>query len=78
VGEQETQVSFDEHIKPLFRELDRQRMEWAFDLWSHDDVKEHSEGILERLEAGDMPCDEEWPEEQIELFRNWMDSGMAP
>src|SRR6266542_3736419 len=68
MGDQGTQVSFEEHIKPLFREIDRQRMEWAFDLWSLDDVKENSEAILERLEAGDMPCDEEWPEEQIGMF----------
>jgi hypothetical protein len=78
MGDEQKQVGFDEDIKPLFREMDRARMEWAFDLWSYDDVKENSEGILERLEAGDMPCDEEWPEEQIELFRNWMDKGMAP
>ena len=78
MADQQTQVSFDEDIKPLFRELDRQRMEWVFDLWSYDDVKENSDKILERLEAGDMPCDEEWPENQVELFRTWIDSGMAP
>lgn len=77
MGDQAPQISFDEHIKPLFREIDRLRMEWVFDLWSYDDVKENADKILERLEAGDMPCDEEWQEEQIELFRNWMDSGMA-
>ena len=70
--------SFDADIKPLFREFDREQMEYAFDLWSLDDVKEHSDSILERLEAGDMPCDDPWPEERIEMFRSWVDDGMQP
>jgi hypothetical protein len=41
-------------------------------------VKENSDAILERLEEGDMPCDGEWPEEQIALFRSWIDGGTAP
>ena len=69
--------SFDGNIRPLFREKDRQRMEFAFDLWRYEDVKENATGILERLEAGDMPCDEAWPAEQIEAFRSWMQGGMA-
>src|SRR5581483_4913959 len=31
-------VSFERHLKPLFRDLDRSSMRRAFDLWSHDDV----------------------------------------
>ena len=27
-------VSFETHVKPLFRESDRDSMEFAFDLWS--------------------------------------------
>ena len=74
----EASVSFEEDIRPLFREKDRQRMEWAFDLWLYDDVKENAPHILERLEGGDMPCDGGWPEERIETFRSWISSGMAP
>ena len=70
--------SFQQDIKPLFREHDREQMEFAFDLWSYDDVKERSSDILERLEEGDMPCDEPWPVERIELFRGWIEEGMAP
>jgi hypothetical protein len=77
MAEQAT-VGFEEDIKPLFRATDRERMEWAFDLWDYDAVKEYSDSILERLEAGDMPCDAPWPEEQIELFRNWIDAEMPP
>ena len=60
----------------MFREYDRTEMEWAFDLWSHEDVKQNAEAILERLEAGDMPCDGSWSEEEIETFRAWMREGM--
>lgn len=70
--------SFEADIRPLFREKDRQRMQWAFDLWLLADVKGNAPQILERLEDGDMPCDAPWPDEQVELFRRWVDSGMAP
>jgi hypothetical protein len=69
-------LTFDSTIREMFREKDRQRMEWAFDLWRYEDVKENAEGILERVEAGDMPCDEAWTAEQIETFRSWMQAGM--
>jgi hypothetical protein len=78
VGDAETTVSFEDDIKSLFREKDRDRMEWAFDLWDYEAVKENAEGIFERLEDGDMPCDGEWPEEHVALFKRWMDGGMAP
>ena len=69
-------ISFEEHIKPLFREIDRESMEFAFDLWSHDEVAEHSDAILERLRDGTMPCDGAWDDEQIQVFRAWVDAGM--
>jgi CDGSH-type Zn-finger protein/truncated hemoglobin YjbI/ferredoxin len=70
-------LSFEQHIKPLFRERDRQSMRFAFDLWSHDDVGEHADAILDRLRAGTMPCDGAWPEERVEAFKRWLDSGKA-
>lgn len=70
-----TELSFERDIRPLFREKDRDRMEFAFDLWNYDDVREYAPQILERLEDGDMPCDEEWPRDQIDMFKNWMDAG---
>lgn len=68
--------SFEKDIKPLFREFDREQMEYSFDLWKYDDVKENADAIVERLEEGDMPCDEPWPQEQIDLFKGWVDEGM--
>jgi hypothetical protein len=68
-------VSFETDIKPLFRERDRESMQRAFDLWSPEDVGQHADAILDRLEAGTMPCDGAWPQAQVELFRRWTESG---
>lgn len=67
---------FERDIKPLFREDDREAMDFVFDLWDYNDVRNQAENILERLEDGSMPCDSEWPPEQIDLFRRWIDAGM--
>jgi CDGSH-type Zn-finger protein/truncated hemoglobin YjbI len=70
-------VSFNQHIKAMFRRSDRQSMAFAFDLWSCEEVRRHARPILERLEAGTMPCDGAWPKEWVATFRRWTDSGMA-
>jgi hypothetical protein len=70
--------SFAADITPLWRDDDVESMLFAFDLRSYDDVREHADDILERLSEGSMPCDGEWPVEQVELFRSWIDGGMAP
>ena len=71
-------VSFEIDVKPLFRERDRSSMEFAFDLWSADDVSENADAILDRLKAGTMPCDGAWPQAQVDLFARWVASGKAP
>jgi hypothetical protein len=68
--------SFTRDILPLFREDDRDAMIFAFDLWDYNDVCTHAQDILERLEDGSMPCDDEWPEEQITQFQRWLEGGM--
>lgn len=68
-------TSFAKDIKPLFREEDRDAMDYIFDLWSYDDVSQNAALILERIEDGTMPCDKEWPPEQIELLRCWINGG---
>lgn len=67
---------FARDIQPLFREDDRFAMDFAFDLWDYQDVCANAENILERIEDGSMPCDGEWPPEQIELLRRWIAGGM--
>jgi hypothetical protein len=71
-------VSFAADIRPLFRADDADAMSWAFDLHAYKDVREHAESIYERLADGSMPCDEPWPEEQVERFRAWIDAGTPP
>jgi len=71
-------VSFAGDIRPLFRPEDVESMSWAFDLMSYEDVRENAEAIHERLSDGSMPCDEPWPEEQVQRFRAWIDEGMPP
>ena len=67
--------SFARDIQPLFRESDRESMDFAFDLWDYKDVRTYAQDILERLEEGSMPCDGEWPEQQIAQFRDWVEGG---
>ena len=64
-------VRFDDHIRPLFRPMDRNSMLFAFDLWKEADVVLHRQHILLRLRAGTMPCDGAWPDPKIALFERW-------
>jgi hypothetical protein len=68
-------AGFENDIKPMFREGDRRSMQFAFDLWSHDDVSQYADAILARLRAGTMPCDGAWPRAQVDLFERWAESG---
>jgi len=72
------ELSFKRDVRPLFRERDRGAMLSVakFDLWVRDDVAEHSQAILERLQSGSMPCDQPWPAEQVARFRQWVEGGM--
>ena len=70
-------MQFEEDVKPLFRETDRDSMSFAFDLWSLEDVSTHADAILGRLDAGTMPCDGAWPAERVVVFRSWIDAGKS-
>ena len=67
--------SFETDIKPLFRERDRSAMLRAFDLWAYDDVDANADRIVAAVRAGSMPCDMQWPAEQVDLLQRWIDSG---
>ena len=71
-------VSFQAHVKPLFRAKDRESMQRAFDLWSYEDVSTHADAIASRLRDGSMPCDGAWPATQVDLFQRWIDTGRTP
>jgi CDGSH-type Zn-finger protein len=68
-------VSFARHIKPLFRDKDRQSMSFVFDLWSYADVSANAAAILDRVRNGTMPCDGPWPQEKVDVFQRWTESG---
>jgi CDGSH-type Zn-finger protein/truncated hemoglobin YjbI len=69
-------VDFEEHIRPLFREHDRQAMRFAFDLWSYPDVRANAAEILQRVRSGSMPCDGVWPPERVAVLERWVAAGM--
>ncbi|MFI7603453.1 CDGSH iron-sulfur domain-containing protein [Actinoplanes sp. NPDC049681] len=68
-------LSFQRHIKQLFRAQDRNSMKWAFDLWEYGDVSTHAEAILHRVSEGTMPCDSTWPANQVAVFSRWIEAG---
>jgi CDGSH-type Zn-finger protein len=68
-------VSFEAHVRTLFRRLDRQSMLSSFDLWSYDDVVVHADAILARVRAGTMPCDGAWAPDQVAAFQRWVEEG---
>jgi hypothetical protein len=72
-----TAPTFESDIRPLFRESDRDAMIAAFDLWSFDDVTANADAILGAVRSGSMPCDMDWPEDQVELLQRWIDGGAA-
>ena len=76
-GGEDEPLSFEQNVRPLFRDRDRSTMLSVakFDLWKCEDVAEHSDAILGRLEDGSMPCDQAWPDDQVALFRRWIDAG---
>ena len=51
---------------------------YGLDLSSYADVKARAPEIYEALANGSMPCDEAWPTERLELFKQWMAEGFAP
>jgi hypothetical protein len=53
-------------------------MKARFDLWSLDDVRANASRILGVLQAGRVPCDGTWPQDQVDTLRQWIDGGMAP
>jgi hypothetical protein len=71
-------VGYAAHIRPLFQEHDRLEMEFLFDLWSYEDVREKAHDIHDRVSDGTMPCDRPWPTDRVELFARWVEDGCRP
>ena len=73
-------LSFARDIRGLFRDFDREAMLMFadFDLHRYEDVRDHADAILARIEDGSMPCDGSWPREQIMTFSAWIEGGKQP
>ena len=67
--------SFERDIRPLFRDSDVAAMASIIDLSSYDDVRANASSIYQRLADGSMPCDGEWPDDQVATFKGWVDAG---
>ena len=68
-------VTFDAHIKTLFRDRYCKSMKFAFDLASFADVSLHAKAILERVRLGRMRCEGACPREYIDTFARWVATG---
>lgn len=68
-------LSFEQDIRPLFRQKDRDAMLAAFDLFDYDDVVEKADAIVGAVRSGQMPCDGAWPAEQVDTLQRWIDAG---
>jgi hypothetical protein len=73
-------LSFAKDIRPLFRDTpDVEEMKtFGLDLSSFEEVKASADAIYTTLADGSMPCDGAWPKDRIDLFKRWVDEGMAP
>ena len=69
--------SYESDVKPLLRERDRQAILSHFDPWSYDDGRANADAIRGWLAEGIMPCDGARPDEQLELFRDWLADGAS-
>lgn len=77
-------TSFALHIRPLFRQIDIDKMAFKFDLADHGEVSANSGLIVGRLKGTTgavMPPvanDGPWPNEWIDLFERWIAEGRKP
>lgn len=72
---EDQELTFDRDIKPLFREKDRDAMLSAFDLFDYADVADNADAIAGALRSGQMPCDEPWPDSNVDKLQQWIDAG---
>lgn len=74
-----TPVSFAEDIVPIFRQF-RGSMAWRLDLTKLEDVKANASAIYKQISQQAMPPPPYPPltNQQVGLFKAWMDGGFLP
>lgn len=72
----QTTISFQNDILPIFYTW-KSRMTWRLDLTSYKDVKENASIIYDQIVSKSMPPPPYPPltDEQIEMFKQWMNTG---
>jgi len=76
-------VSFDQDVKPLFTQTDRDHMTFMLDLWSYNDVKQNANEILDSVTNGRMPPPPPrgggpWPQAKVDILKEWIKGGYQP
>lgn len=74
-------VSFSKDIAPIFNQF-RAQMLWRFDLTNYDHVKANAATILTRISDPDQlmppPPLDPLTTAQVDLFKQWMNTGYTP
>ena len=76
-------VSFQNDIMPLFKQY-QANMAWRFDITDYETVRANAQMIFDRLANVDglgfmpPPPMDPFSQDQIAMFKAWMDSGFPP
>jgi hypothetical protein len=78
-------VTFKTDILPLFTSIDIEHMRKfgvSLDDYEYMSQPTHAESVYETVSAGTMPPkssgEPPWPEDQVQMFKAWMDGGYQP
>jgi uncharacterized membrane protein len=79
----QTTLSFQKDVRPLFTDLDVAHMKPAgIDLSSRDSVEAHADAIYGTVTSGSMPppnaSEPRWTEAMCALFKQWQTEGYPP
>jgi hypothetical protein len=72
-------LTYWKDIRPKFRDVPdiRDMKRHGIKLDDPNDVVNRADDIYSRLEDGSMPCDNPWPQDWIDTFGCWIQTGKA-
>lgn len=69
-------VTWDDDIRPLFRQKDIDAMKArGMDLSDKATVSRNADIIYSSVASGSMPCDSPWSSQKVDLFGAWIANG---
>ncbi len=78
-------VSFNTDILPLFTSIDIEHMAHAgvpLDDYDYMNNPANASSVYEQVSSGGMPPEgsgeQPWPQDQVRLFKDWIDGGYRP